>query len=488
PSNGTTSLLMTSLSSILRLSAVRAGALTLRSRNTLISASATRRPFSSANDENNKFKSLLPPSNVRSPFADPTRTRVAPELVISASQRRQLSSEKPAKPEEPTNAVPEAESKPVEKVVETPVEKIVEREPVKFVDDVQKASPAATEPADKITRDIEEQYKMAAALPKTGAFRRFKEQWGLAIDDTASDEEKKRQRTTRNTKIGGFFVFGSTVVGFVAFCLYYGRGERDASGHVIKDEYSGKLLAPFYRIVKSMQAWRDYVVEPSREKLLPDPLPAGYIQPKYTIVIEMKNVLVAPEWTYKTGYRFKLRPALDYFLDVLGYPNFEVVIYTSESSMTADPVIHSFDPKQRIMYRLYRDCTKYQNGHHIKDLSRLNRDLSKVIHIDFDPNSFSLHPENVLCVPKWDGDMNDTSLVDLAELLKTIHLSDVEDVRPVLEYYSSFDDPAKEFRKRAIYMAEQETQQKSMAEQGESSSLVKRYTGRLFGFRRHATA
>lgn len=31
----------------------------------------------------------------------------------------------------------------------------------------------------------------------------------------------------------------------------------------------------------------------------------------------------------------------------------------------------------------------------------------------------------------------------------------MEDVRPVLEYYSGFDDPAKEFRKRAIYMAEQ---------------------------------
>ncbi|VDM29673.1 unnamed protein product [Toxocara canis] len=116
-----------------------------------------------------------------------------------------------------------------------------------------------------------------------------------------------------------------------------------------------------------------YVVEPSREILLPDPLPAPYLQPKYTLVIEMKNVLIAPEWTvgflfsfYKTGHRFVKRPALDYFLDIVGYPNFEVVIYTSESSMTAPQVIESFDPKQRIMYKLYRDCTKYMNGHHVK--------------------------------------------------------------------------------------------------------------------------
>lgn len=62
----------------------------------------------------------------------------------------------------------------------------------------------------------------------------------------------------------------------------------------------------------------------------------------------------------------KKRPAVDYFLDVIGYPNFEVVIYTSESAMTANPVVDALDPKQRVMYRLYRDCTKYMNGHYVK--------------------------------------------------------------------------------------------------------------------------
>ncbi|KHJ99340.1 NLI interacting factor-like phosphatase [Oesophagostomum dentatum] len=118
----------------------------------------------------------------------------------------------------------------------------------------------------------------------------------------------------------------------------------------------------------------------------------------------------------------------------------QVVIYTSESMMTAHPVVDSFDPKQRIMYRLYRDCTKYMHGQHVKDLSKLNRDLSKVIFIEVDPKAAQLNPENVLLVPEW----------------KAIHLSDVEDVRPTLQYYSQFPDPAKEFRRRAIYLAEQE--------------------------------
>ncbi|CAD5225027.1 unnamed protein product [Bursaphelenchus okinawaensis] len=295
-----------------------------------------------------------------------------------------------------------------------------------------------------------------------------------------SEDERKKQKVERNTRLGMLcLVIGSTC-GFFLFCFYYGRSRRDEAGNVIVDAYSNSVLAPFYRIADGFRDWMNYAVEPAREKLLPDPLKAPYIQPKYTLVIEMKNVLVSPEWTYKTGYRFKKRPALDYFLDVVGYPNFELVIYTSEPPMSAFSVVDSFDPKQRIMYRLFRDCTKYQDGHHIKDLNRLNRDLSKVIFIDFDAQSAKLNPENVLRVPKWEGDMDDTALVDLAELLKTIHLSDTEDVRPTLQYYSSFDNPPAEFRRRAIELAEFEQQQKQKKE----DSSLRKYAG-FFGFRRH---
>uniref|UniRef100_A0A0N5AIH0 Mitochondrial import inner membrane translocase subunit TIM50 n=1 Tax=Syphacia muris TaxID=451379 RepID=A0A0N5AIH0_9BILA len=300
------------------------------------------------------------------------------------------------------------------------------------------------------------------------------------IDENATEEEKKRLKMARYTKVGSFILFVSSSLGLIAFCLYYGRRKRDEQGNYVDDEFTGSMLAPLHRILKSFKEWRDYVTEPSREVLLPDPLPEQ-IQPKYTLVIEMKHILLAPEWTYKDGHRFKKRPALEYFLEMVGYPNFEVVIYTSETALNANAVIDSFDPKQRIMYRLYRDCTKYVKGHHIKDLSRLNRDLSKVIYIDYDPESFKLNPENVLRLPKWDGDMNDTSLVDLAELLKTIYLSNVEDVRPTLQYYSQFDDPLKEFRQRAVYL--ERVQKERLAE--DDNSVLKRYSGRLFGYSRH---
>uniref|UniRef100_A0A8R1HJT8 Mitochondrial import inner membrane translocase subunit TIM50 n=1 Tax=Caenorhabditis japonica TaxID=281687 RepID=A0A8R1HJT8_CAEJA len=360
------------------------------------------------------FKSLLGPPAVANPFADPGRTRLARPIVpvnhgnVFASVRI------------PINETPEAVALKPE-VDEAPlVEKSIVKDSIEVEtpEKVVTSSPApapAPSAVDELNSLKESLDKLEAAAAKTTS--------GSSDDNNdqpgnQEEVEARRKRMERNTRIGGYVLFGGSIVGFISFCLYYGRAKRDELGNVVADEFTGSFLAPFYRIANSFKLWRDYVVEPAREQLLPDPLPAPYLQPKYTIVIELKNILVHPEWTYKTGYRFLKRPALDYFLDVIGYPNFEVVIYSSESMMTAAPVVDSFDPKQRIMYKLFRDCTKYMNGHHVKDLSKLNRDLSKVIYIDFDAKSGQLNPENMLRVPEWRGNMDDTSLVDLAELLK----------------------------------------------------------------------
>lgn len=120
------------------------------------------------------------------------------------------------------------------------------------------------------------------------------------------------------------------------------------------------------------------IQEPSREKLLPDTLKPPYIQPPYTLVLEMKDVLVHPDWTYQTGWRFKKRPGVDKFLEELAR-NFEIVVFTADQGMTVFPILDALDPNGYIMYRLVRDATHFVDGHHVKNLDNLNRDLSKVI-------------------------------------------------------------------------------------------------------------
>ena len=49
----------------------------------------------------------------------------------------------------------------------------------------------------------------------------------------------------------------------------------------------------------------------------------------------------------------------------------------------------------------------------IKDLSRLGRDLNKVIIVDDTANSFKLQKENAIKVNSWKGDPNDTELQEV---------------------------------------------------------------------------
>ena len=57
-----------------------------------------------------------------------------------------------------------------------------------------------------------------------------------------------------------------------------------------------------------------------------------------------------------------------------------------------------------------------------KDLSSLNRDLSKVIMVDWNADGIQLQPENAIKVKKWEGDQSDTDLIDLANFLNGIFI------------------------------------------------------------------
>lgn len=46
----------------------------------------------------------------------------------------------------------------------------------------------------------------------------------------------------------------------------------------------------------------------------------------------------------------------------------------------------------------------YDKGQHVKDLRYLNRDLSKVIVIDKNPEMLKYHTDNGIFLPKFEGD------------------------------------------------------------------------------------
>jgi len=51
--------------------------------------------------------------------------------------------------------------------------------------------------------------------------------------------------------------------------------------------------------MNEMWNYKTFLAEPSREKLLPDPVKLPFLQPPYTILLEITDVLVHPEWTVR---------------------------------------------------------------------------------------------------------------------------------------------------------------------------------------------
>lgn len=243
------------------------------------------------------------------------------------------------------------------------------------------------------------------------------------------------------------YLTAGTLAGGTAVTILGREYGMERSGQ--KDEFSDMP----WGVSHLMRGWknlredmRETFAEPSQPVLLPPPIGAEYGRKPYTLVVEPNGVLVKPEWTYQTGWRFKKRPYIDYFLKQCGPPLFEIVVYTQDQGSTAFPIIDALDPQGYITYRLFKDSTKYVSGAHVKELKQLGRDMKKVIHLDHDPAACQNNPENCFILSKWDGDSSDKTLVELSDFIREIAKQGVEDVRPVLRHFSQFEDPIEKFK------------------------------------------
>ncbi|XP_003915564.3 mitochondrial import inner membrane translocase subunit TIM50 isoform X1 [Papio anubis] len=247
--------------------------------------------------------------------------------------------------------------------------------------------------------------------------------------------------------------------GTVSVVYIFGNNPVDENGAKIPDEFDNDpiLVQQLRRTYKYFKDYRQMIIEPTSPCLLPDPLQEPYYQPPYTLVLELTGVLLHPEWSLATGWRFKKRPGIETLFQQLA-PLYEIVIFTSETGMTAFPLIDSVDPHGFISYRLFRDATRYMDGHHVKDISCLNRDPARVVVVDCKKEAFRLQPYNGVALRPWDGNSDDRVLLDLSAFLKTIALNGVEDVRTVLEHYALEDDPLAAFKQRQSRLEQEEQQ------------------------------
>ncbi|KAH8110508.1 HAD-like protein [Phellopilus nigrolimitatus] len=258
--------------------------------------------------------------------------------------------------------------------------------------------------------------------------------------DSLSSIEQRRRFLVRTT-------LAACGLGVVAGVFLLGREweEDELKAKKLKIEHAPATR--FGRTKERFTSMFDYFSKPTWEELLPPPVPP--FQKPYTLLLSIDDLLVTSTWDRQHGWRTAKRPGVDYFLAYMSQ-FYEIVIFTSQNHYTAIPVIEKLDPYNFfITYKLFRESTRSVNGSVVKDLSYLNRDLSKVIILDTVPEHVSMQPENAIVLPKWKGESSDRGLVAMIPFLESIAIYKPQDIRPIVQAYQGKNIPIEYAKKEA---------------------------------------
>ena len=133
-------------------------------------------------------------------------------------------------------------------------------------------------------------------------------------------------------------------------------------------------------------------------------------------------------------------------------------------------------------YVLYRNSTVYdvESGEQTKDLALLNRDPRSVVLMDVKEHK-TPQRENLVEVPTWDGQPEDTWLLDMIPFLELLAYSD-GDVRAILPAYQGTNIPLVTAQNAMRAQKEQEAIAIVKAKEAQEQANQQGWLGSLAGF------
>ena len=162
----------------------------------------------------------------------------------------------------------------------------------------------------------------------------------------------------------------------------------------------------------------------------------------------------------KNKYLLQFRVGLFSFLTILK-PFYEIISFTSATREYADVIINEIEKNRTFFdHKLYREHTVIYKDSFVKDISRIGRDIKKIIIIDNNEGNFILNKENGIKIAPFYGDeennnnvnnsinsennsrlsyrrkkRSDNVLLELKNILVMIYKDDYDDLREALKDY-----------------------------------------------------
>jgi len=257
-------------------------------------------------------------------------------------------------------------------------------------------------------------------------------------ENDTTQEEQPEYKTSRKIRfaIGKLIKYMFILGGILTFYNAYLYRKKEKP-----DQHAG-FVKPLNKLVKKVHYFwfmtYGSLTLPYYEKILPDALELQGQPPKKTLVVNLNKTLINYEYKFGSGFEILKRPGLLKFLQEMGQ-NYEVVIFGTEDSNFVEEVCGKLDQfDMNIKYKLGKEAVRLVNGHYVKDLEFLNRDLRNVICIDYNPDNVAYNPHNVVVIPEFNGDGKDRELLQAIVFLKELAKPEVRDVRKELEKYGHY--------------------------------------------------
>ena len=161
---------------------------------------------------------------------------------------------------------------------------------------------------------------------------------------------------------------------------------------------------------------------------------------KYSLVIDLGGTLINIKINNNGKAFCYLRPGIISFL--LGIrPYYEIIAFTKLSKEYSELIIqHIENNRQLFDYNLYREHCVLIGNKFIKDISRIGRDMKKIIMVDDVPENLERHIENGILILPFNGNEDneeDRVLFELKQLLILFYKIGYEDLRNAIKVYKN---------------------------------------------------
>ena len=195
--------------------------------------------------------------------------------------------------------------------------------------------------------------------------------------------------------------------------------------------YYGKIDKHNLKILKLLKEYEKSKIDP--------PFIKTPNKKKYTLVLDLDETLINIEFKDNSSNKciLHLRPGLFWFLSKVK-PFYELITFTSASKEYAQPIINEIELKNKYFdYNFFREHSVISGNDFVKDISRIGRDMKKIIIVDNMEQNFRLNKQNGIKIKPFYGDKNDKILYELSKILVMIAMKGYDDLTKALQQYAN---------------------------------------------------